>query len=124
MRRWLTIASLLVLPWLSGCCCHLSPCGERLFNRPCLFGKCGGRGCDACGGVGVYTGAAYYGGTAVGGCPSCGGGAVAPGGVPVYPGTPGTVPAPMPSGPAVGAPPIEKLTAVPPAQTVPTRIIR
>lgn len=114
MRRWITVASLLVAPLLSGCCCYPGGCGYRLFCRPCMFGPCGQRGC--CGDFGGPAYSGFAGPVGEPGCSSCYGGGAPP---------LNTVPPPPVTGPTMTAPPIDKLTAVPPpAQTVPTRIIR
>lgn len=99
MRRSLTLAALLVLPFLSGCCGH---CWHNFWCRPCLFGGCGqwcaghpGAGCASC-----YA------------TPQPMGMPAAP--MPVYPtAAPPTTP--------VAPPQIEKLAG---NQTVPTRVLR
>lgn len=104
MRRTLTLAAFLVLPFLSGCCGH---CWHNFWCKPCLFSGCGGGWCGAAGT----------------GCASCYGG---PGPMGMPPGVPNS-PMPMyptsapPTMPAAPAPTIEKLTST---RQVPTRVLR
>jgi hypothetical protein len=117
MRRWLTIATFLVLPWLNGCCCINWQHGcHKLFCRPCMFGRCGGRGYSV--DYGAVAGAPI-----VAGCPTCSGASPAPIAGP-FAAPMSNAPIPAPFTPAPPTQPIEKLTAVPPGATVPTKVIR